>query len=46
MIEFKLGFLARENIKGMRNCKERVGVQLIKDFDGLKDIVRELAGVS
>lgn len=39
MIEFKLGFLARENIKGMKNCKERVGSQLIKDSDGLKEIL-------
>lgn len=46
MIEFKLGFLARENIKEMRNCKERVRGQLIKDSDGLKEILRELAGVS
>lgn len=45
MLEFKLGFLARGNIKGMRNCKERVEGQLIKDSDGLKEILRE-TGVS
>lgn len=42
----KLRFLAKENIKEMRNCKEGVWGPLIRDPNGLKEILGELASVS
>lgn len=48
IIRMKLlgSFLAREDIKGIRNCKQRVGAQFIESPDVLKETLGALAGGS